>query len=67
MPSTSLEGLSNVCTRSDYAFMTAYSNALLFQRNVTCSIMTLKESCLPETIAFAFRKKSPYVGIINFK
>jgi hypothetical protein len=67
MPNDSLEGLRNVCSRRNYAFMTTYEYALALEPEFNCSITALKEASLPESIGIAFSKRSPYLQIINLK
>lgn len=67
LPNTTLEGLKNLCSIKNYAFMTTYDTVLLFWKNANCSFMALKEASFPETLSIAFSKGSPYLGVINFK
>jgi hypothetical protein len=67
MPSTVLEGFNNLCSRRNYAFMATHFSSLQLLGVLNCSVMPLKEASLPESLSMAFTKRSPYLGLINFK
>jgi hypothetical protein len=67
MPQTTLEGLNNLCSRRNYALLTAHSTASTFVGILNCSFMALKEASFPESLGIAFSKGSHYLGIFNFK
>jgi hypothetical protein len=67
MPRTVLEGLINLCSRRNYAFVATYTSSVSLMRGLNCSVTPLKEASLPESLSMAFTKRSPYLGVINFK
>ena len=67
MPIEATEGLKTLCWNRNYAFMTTYSYGLALEAEVNCSIIALKKASLPETLAMAFSKRSPYHQIINIQ
>jgi hypothetical protein len=67
MPTTSLEGLKNLCWKRNYAFMATYGFERAVRTEINCSVMALEKASFTETLGMAFSKRSPYQQIINIQ
>jgi hypothetical protein len=67
LPATIEEGMQRVCDVNNYAFMTSLDVVLGLLDNITCELSAVLGASIPESLAMAVAKQSPYRGLINFK
>jgi len=62
-----LEGMQRVCS-SKYSYLVPMETALAFMDKVNCTVVPLpRETSLYIPQGFAIVKKSPYLGLFNYK
>ncbi|KAJ8681897.1 hypothetical protein QAD02_017689 [Eretmocerus hayati] len=64
LPNNYFEGLTSVCTKENYAFMTMDNMFAILEHQVPCILEPL-DTIMQTTMAMATPQRSPYRGLIN--
>ena len=67
LPPHALSGLSRVCSRSKYAFVTSDLIANYMKEKLSCSLEIIPGTLMKETLALAVAKNSSFLDVINYK
>jgi hypothetical protein len=66
LPMTNEEGLSNVCQKSNYAYLTLSVIEKLIRPYLSCSIVEVPDYSIPVSMGMVGRKKSKFNTIFNY-
>lgn len=67
LPRSDPEGFAAVCRRNDFAYMALPESLGAMMPALPCALAEVRGAGVPENMAFALRKDSPYRHIFNLK
>jgi hypothetical protein len=67
LPLTNEEGLSTVCQKSNYAFLTLSMIEKLIRPHLSCSLVEVPDYYIPVSMGMVGRKQSKFKTIFNYQ
>ncbi|PSN33461.1 Ionotropic receptor 146 [Blattella germanica] len=66
LPASVSEGLLRLCKQPKYAFMASLDIAMALVNDFPCNVIPVTGASIPDTLAIAISKNSPYTQLINY-